>query len=147
MGRLVGHRRDQRHRGGAAADHHYALARIVEVLGPMLGVNDLALKALGSLELWCVALVVAVVAACAEQPAARDVDRLTGVRAYRLHRPARLLARPLRTNHLVAEANVALDPVLVGRLADVAQDRWAVGDRLFVSPWLELIAKGVQVGV
>ena len=41
---LPGHRRDQRHRGGAAADDDHPLAGIVEVLGPVLRVHDPAVE-------------------------------------------------------------------------------------------------------
>ena len=44
--RPLGHRGDERHRGRAAADHHDALAGVVEVLGPVLRVDDLAPEAL-----------------------------------------------------------------------------------------------------
>ena len=51
MGGLVGQRRDQRHGGCAAADHHDALARVVEILGPVLRVHDRTLEVIGAGEL------------------------------------------------------------------------------------------------
>ena len=67
---LLGHRRHQRHRGGAAADHDDALAGVVEVLGPVLRVDDRAGEAVDPLELGRVALVVAVVAAAGPEEVA-----------------------------------------------------------------------------
>ena len=42
VGGVLGHRRDQRHRGRAAADHHHPLALVVGLLGPVLGMDDAA---------------------------------------------------------------------------------------------------------
>ena len=48
---VVGQRRHQRDRRGAAADDHDLLAGVVEVLGPVLGVDDRALEVVGAREL------------------------------------------------------------------------------------------------
>ena len=45
-------RRDERHRGRAAADHDDALAGVVDVLGPVLGVHDPSAEALDAREVW-----------------------------------------------------------------------------------------------
>ena len=75
VGGVLGHRRDQRHRGRAAADHHHPLARVVGLLGPVLGVDDGALEVLDPLELGRVALVVAVVAAAVDRGRRRRSSR------------------------------------------------------------------------
>ena len=46
----LGHRRHERHRGRAAADHDHPFARIVQVLGPLLRVHDLAAELLAARE-------------------------------------------------------------------------------------------------
>ena len=92
----LGHRRDQGDRGRAAADHDDALARVVEVGGPVLGVDDLAGEALDALELGRVALVVAVVAGAAEQEVAGKQLAAAVIGALDLDRPAGLVARPAR---------------------------------------------------
>ena len=63
----IGQGRNQSHRGGTAADDDDLLARVVEVLRPVLRVNDRALEVLRAGELRRVALVVVVVAAAGEQ--------------------------------------------------------------------------------
>src|SRR5665213_546632 len=47
----------------------------------------------------------------------------------------------------MAEADVAVDPVLCRGLADVLADRVPVGDRLVAGPRLERVAERVQIGV
>src|SRR5690606_15676718 len=64
-----------------------------------------------------------------------------------LDRPARLLARPGGGDDPVAEPDPLFDPRLTGGVADVAEDRRAVGDRLRVHPGPEPVAERVHVGV
>ncbi len=142
----LGHRRDQRHRGGAAADHHDPLADVVEVLRPVLGVDDPALEALAAGELRRVALVVAVIASAAVEEVAGQLDRLAAG-ALGDHGPARLPAAPLGAHHPVAEADVLLDAVLARGLVDVVADLAAVGDRVGVFPGAERVAEREHVGV
>ena len=139
------HRRDERDRSRAAADHHHSLARVVEVLGPVLGVDDLPAEALGALEFRGERLVVAIVARAHEEEVARELHGLAVVLG--LHRPARLLGRPLRSHHLVPEPDRRLDVVLARGLTDVAEDVGAVGDRLRLPPRLERVAEREHVGV
>ena len=47
----------------------------------------------------------------------------------------------------MTEADIRVDAVVARGLADVAQDRWAVGDRLGLLPWPEGIAQRVHVGI
>ena len=139
-----GHERD---RGGAAADHHDALARVIEVLGPELRVDNAASEAVGAGELGRVALGVAVVAAAHQQEAAGEADGIARVGPLRFDRPARLGRGPGRAPDAVAEADAAVDAVLGRRLAHVFQDGRAVGDRLGPAPRLEGIAERVHVGI
>ena len=71
---LLGHRGHERHRGRAAADHHDAVAGVVEVGGPVLRVHHPAPEVLSSREVHRMAPVVAVVTGAQEQEG-------TGVRA------------------------------------------------------------------
>ena len=57
------HRGNERHRRRTAADHDDALAGVVEVLRPLLGMDDGARESLDPLELGRVSMVVVVVAA------------------------------------------------------------------------------------
>ena len=144
---VVGYRRHQRHRGGAAADDHDPLAAVVEIDGPVLRVHDLAAEGLPALEVRGESLVVAVVAARRKQPAGADRGALAGVGALDVDVPAGVGARPVRAENLVVEPDVAVDAVLGDRLAEVRQDLVGAGDRVLVLPRLELVAEGVKVGV
>ncbi len=63
------------------------------------------------------------------------------------HRPQRLLRGPRRADDPVVEVDPAVDAVLAGGLADVVEDRGAVGDGGAVAPGAERIAEGVHVRV
>ena len=147
VGGGVGHRRDQRDRGGAAADHHHALARVVEVFGPRLRVHDGALEPVHAGEVGLVAVVVAVVAAAREHEAAGELDGLAGVGALGGDVPAGLLGGPVGPHDAVVEPDVLVDAGLGGGVLDVLQDRLAVGDRLLAVPRTERVAEREHVGV
>ena len=138
----LGHRRDDGHRRGAAADHDDAPAGVVEVLRPVLRVGDVTAEVLDAGHRRRVALVVAVVAGGAEEPArghlraALDVDR-----------PQCRLARPRCAQDPMTEADVPVDAVLAGGLLDVRPYRCAVDDRLVTRPRLERVRERVHVGV
>ncbi len=136
VGRLVGQRRHERHRGRAAADHQHALAYVVKVLGPELRVHELALEALEIRPVRPVPLVVAVVAAAHVQEVAGDIGT-----ALDRDRPARVGGRPRGARHAVAEAHPLVDPRLARGVAHVVEDRRAVGDRLRRRPRPEPVAR------
>ncbi len=146
--RHLGHQRDGRR---AAADHHHALAGVVQVGRPELRMHDAAVEIGRAGELGRVALRVAVVAAAGEQEVAADAraaGHTRGVGRVRyLQRPARVGRRPVGTQHLVAEADLAVEAVLHRGVDDVAADRRAVGQRLRVRPRLEGVAQREHVGV
>jgi hypothetical protein len=143
----VAHRRSQRHRGGPTADDDDALARVVDVVGPLLGVDDAAAEPVEPFEVRRVALRVVVVAGAGEEEVARHVDRLVVGPALHVHRPARVLAGPARADDAVLVADLAIDACVLRRVADVVEDRRAVGDRLRVLPRPEREAERVHVGV
>jgi hypothetical protein len=113
----------------------------------VLRVHHLAGKALPPREFRCVALVVTVVAAGAEEPSAAHGDLFAGVEAFNLDQPARILGGPGRFDHLVAEADRLPYAVLGDRLLEVSHDCVSAGNCLLVLPCLELVAERVQVGV
>ncbi len=142
--RQCGHQGD---RGRAAADHQDALAHVVQVLRPVLRVDDRAGVALQPLELRGEAPVVPVVAHRAEQPVAGQRHLLAGVGAFDPDRPAGLGRRPGRVQHPVVVADPVLEAVLPDGLPQVRQDLRGVRDRLLLPPRLERVAEGVQVRV
>ena len=140
-----GHRRHQRHRGRAAADDDDLLARVVEVLGPVLRVHDRALEAVGARELRRVRLVVVVVAGAAPQEARRERGRRSVV--VDLDGPARGLGVPARAGDPVPVADQLVDAVLLGDGAQVVEDRRPVGQRAVAGPGPPAEAEREHVGV
>ena len=69
------------------------------------------------------------------------------VSALALRRSRRHRARPGGLVDLVAEANVRSMPFSRGRLVDVVEDRWPVGDGLGLASRAEAVAEGVHVAV
>ena len=147
VGGVAGHGRHQGHGGGPTADDDDPLALPVQVLGPVLGVDDGPAEARLARELGPVALVVAVVAGVAPQEAAGHLLVLAGVGALDVDGPPGLAGRPRGGHDPSVEADLVLDPVGAGRRSDVLQDRRAVGDGLVAHPWLERVAEGEHVGV
>ena len=146
----LGHLRHQRHRGRARADHHHALAGVVEILRPFLRMHDLAGEVGRARKLRRVAFLVFVIARAHEQEIAgeaHDLGCALARRALGLHRPARLRRRPRRALDAVVEADLPVDAVVDRGLADVIQNPRPVGDRLRLGPRLERIAERVHVRV
>ncbi len=144
---VLGHRWDQGDGRRTAADNDHSPAPVVEVLGPLLRVNDRAGEALATLEVRRVARVIVVVAGGGEQQPAGQLDALAGGGVLHLHGPHRALGGPRRTEHLVAEADVAGEVVLLDGLVQVVEDLIGIGDRVVAGPGLELVCERVQVGV
>ena len=140
-----GDRRHQGHRGGTTADHHHPLVGEVEVVRPVLRVHDPALVVVDSGELRGVALVVVVVAAARPEHVTGEGHLVAVVLGG--DRPAPVGRRPVRPSYGVAVADALVDAVLRCGLADVAEDRRAVGQRLVALPGTEPVAQRVHVGV
>ena len=139
-------RGDQRRGRGARADHHDALAREVEVLGPPLGVHDQALEAVHAVPLGPVGLGVVVVALAHPQEAGGEPQPLPGVTPGDLDRPPAILGGPAGRGDPVLVADVLVEAVLVDDLAEVGEDLLARRDRR-AAPRLEPVTVGEQVAV
>ncbi|MNR01964.1 hypothetical protein D3C85_1178000 [compost metagenome] len=109
--------------------------------------DDLPTETLDALEGRSETLVVAIVAAGGEQPAAGEEAALAAGVILHQHLPAGALAAPVCRDHALAVADMPLDAMLGDGLAQVAHDGASVGDGLLVLPGLELVAEGVEVGV
>ena len=144
----LGERRDERHRRRAAADHDDALAGVVEVGRPLLRVHDACRGTARGREVRRVAGVVVVVAraarrgsctsSCAARPSTRRARRPSSARR-RVDQRARSTWWPNRICRSM--------PYALGGLADVREDRRAVGDRLVARPRPEREAERVHVRV
>ena len=141
-----GHGGDERDRGRAAADDDDALARVVEVSWPMLGMDEAAAKALASGEIRGVAAVVAVVARAHPNEESFELMRLS-IGSFDGDRPQRPLARPGGALHALSEADALGDSILARGVLHVVEDGRAVGDGLRVAPRFERVAEGEHVRI
>ena len=141
----IGKGGNQSHSGRPAADHHDLLALVVEVLRPVLRMDDGAAEVLGARELRRIALVVVVVAAGREEERGGDLDLFPA--PVDAKRPAVVGVGPVRGDDLLAVADVLVDAVLGDGLLEVGHDRRPVGDRLLGRPRLEPESEGEHVGV
>ena len=143
----AGQGRDERDRRRPAPDDHHRRVGTVEVVGPVLGVDDRPLETIDILEIGDVAPVVAVVAAAGEQEAAGELDRRARVRALGDDVPPGGRTRPVGREDAVAEADAAIDALVPRGVLDVAADVVAVGDGLRPRPGSERVAQGEHVRV
>ena len=139
-------RGDQGRRGGARADHDDLLAVVVQIVRPLLRVNDRALEGLDAIPLRRIALRMTVIALAHPQEVRGHCDGLAGIGPRRGDRPQIVSAGPVRLRDLVPIADVAGEVVLIDDLAHVAQNLRGGGDRR-AQPWLEPITEGMQVAV
>ncbi len=146
MGAVVGDVRDERGGGGAGADHHDLLVGEVDLVGPLLRVDHLALEVVEAGPLGRVAGVVPVVALAHPEEAGGEVQLLVGVGAADGDLPPPLVGGPLGGVDAVVVADVRLEVVLVDHLAEVLQDLLGAGDGR-TEPGLEAVAEGEQVAV
>ncbi len=144
---LVGHRREKRHGGRAASDHHDSLACVVEILRPVLRMHDLTAEPILSGEVGTEPFVVVVVAGTAEDPTRADLRPFTGIGPFDVDQPACVVRGPGGGHDLVVVPDVAGEAVVLDRLVQVVENPRGVGDRLLVRPRFELVAEGVQVRV
>ena len=145
--RVVGHCRHQRDRGRAAADHHDALVAVVEIVRPVLRMDERAGEIVLARQLGTVALVVVVV------PGAHD-EEVTRPRLGRAaafvdcgNGPSAVVARPAGVGRLAAEGDVLGHAVLGRGRVDVVADRRPVREHLGIEPRPEVEAEGVHVRV
>ena len=146
LGRLFRERWHQGHGGRTTADDHHALAATVQILGPLLRMDDGAAEVSAAREFRGVAARVVVITAAHEQHIAGQTRTLTRA-AFHLDGPARVGAGPPRRPHALAEADVLIETALGGRFLHIGQDRRPIGDRFRRQPGLGVIAHGVHVAV
>ena len=142
---LAGQRRHHGDGGGAAADDDYPLAGVVQILRPVLRVNDGAREVLDAGELGRVGIVVVVVAGAEEDEAAAVALGLAFFGD--VHGPGVGGGIPIGGTHLSAETDVGIDTVLVGGVIHVVADLVAVGDVLLTGPGFPWPAQGEDRGV
>ena len=95
VGRPFGHGRHEGHGRCPGPNDQDTLARVVEVLGPGLGVHNLTAEPVSTRECWKVTLAVAVVAGAHEQKSTSQRCGLAGGGKCGGDRPTGRVARPL----------------------------------------------------
>ena len=146
MRAIVGHRRDQRCRRGAGADHDHALVLVVEILGPFLRVDDRALELGHVLPDRRIAFGVAVIALAHPEEIGGEAKPFAGVVASGFDGPEIFRARPFRRSDRVLVADVAGEIVLLDHVAHIFEDLGRTCDRRR-GPRLEAVAERMQVAV
>ena len=135
--------RHEGHGGGARADHRDPLAGPVVVLGPVLRMDHPPREVVPAREAGRVTgLVVVVAGAQVEEP---RVHAHGAARRLEVQAPERRRAVPVGRHEAVAEAG--REALGLGGLADVGQDRGAVGQGLLAGPGAERVAQGGHVRV
>ena len=147
MRRTLGQGGDERDRRRATADDHDSLARVVEILRPLLRVDDSSAEACNAGPLRRVPALVIVIAGAEIEEVAGELDHRFVVSGFSLHGPARVVRRPGDASHAMVVSNSLVQAVLGGSLADVVEDCWAVGHGLGFTPGAEAIAERVHVAV
>src|SRR5262249_15667861 len=102
--------------------------------------DDLAGEIASAGKLRRVACLMFVKAAAGEQERAGEGDGLRcalAARAFGFHRPARIAGRPRGALDAMAEADLRIQAILGGSLAQIIQDTRAVNDHLRLAPRLE----------
>ncbi len=139
------HFRHEGHGRRTGADDGDGLARVVEIVRPVLRVDDLARKRLLALEVRAVALVVIVVAGTDRQEVAGQVA--LALRCFDREVPKRIFRRPAGRHDLVVVENAFIDAELAGRIAHVFEDGRPVGDGLLAGPRAKCVAERRHVGI
>ena len=142
--RKLGH---QRHRGCAAADDDHAFVGVVDIVAPLLRMHDASLERIDTRKFGRIPGRIVVVAAAHEHEAAAITYGFRRAAALDVDGPRRIRTRPRGTDDAVIEAHLPVDAVFGGRVADIVQNRWPIGDRLRRCPRPERIAERVHVGI
>ena len=146
-GAAVHERGDQGDGRGAAADDHHTLAGHVQVLGPVLGVDDRAPELGEGGPVRCEALVVAVVAGGHEEPPPAQPGHLPRVDVLVRHGPGVGVGGPLGPQRTLPEPDVPQDAGLLGGRTDVLQDGVPRGQAALTRPRAAAVAERGHVRV
>ena len=110
----------QRHCRRAGTDHHHFFVRVIEAVGPKLGMDPLSFEGRLALKLGLIALVIAVVARTHQQEAAAVAPHTF----WRIDRqlPLAAIATPVSADQLLTKTDAVADAVLICSLIHVAQN-------------------------
>lgn len=141
--RQLGH---QRYRRRARSDHDDLFVRVVEILGPELGVDGVSLEVLESGDGGGQRRVVVVVPGAEDEEAGGQERRLASVDGD-AERPEGIFRGPRRRGHRSFVLDLFVDAVLRRRLLHVLLDGRAVGDGVLLVPGIPGEAERDEVRV
>jgi len=116
---ILGHGRYQCHGRCAGPDYNDFLISIVQILRPLLGMNDLAREAFPAFEFRCVSFCVTVIARAHQEKVTANDYGLIRTLTPGFDRPFGIVARPCCFLYEMAISNVFVDVVLSRRLFQV----------------------------
>src|SRR5580658_3799479 len=132
----------------AAADDDHPPARVLQILGPSLRVNDSACEAVDVRELRRVTRVIAVITSARKEKVASYrhgfLAAIAGL-AHRLYCPHCVFGGPRCEPHPMAEADMAVDAFVARGGRDVVADVFARGNGLRIHPRPERKSHGEHV--
>ena len=146
MAALGRDRRDQCRRRRARTDDDDRLPGVVDILRPILRVNDPPFEVLHSGPFGRITLGMTVVALAHPQKIGSDPHRLAGIGPHTFEGPELVAARPAGRGDCVPIADMAVETVLGDDFAHVVEDLGSGRDRR-ARPRFEAITKGVEVAV
>src|SRR5690606_41704573 len=134
-------------RRGTTADHDHVLAGVIQVLGPVLRVYQLALEVFLTREIRLIALIIVVIAGAAHQKTGRVGVGFTRLLIFSDHGPACVFTGPVGGLDGGAVANVFFHVVFPRGIRHVLLDRGTVCQHLAAGPGPEVVAEGEHVRV
>ncbi|MNQ55376.1 hypothetical protein D3C85_694700 [compost metagenome] len=143
----VRHRRNQGGRSCAATDHHDLLALIVQVLWPVLRVNQGAFEVLLAWEVGEKTIVVVVITGAAHKVFATVVSGFAARLMQRCQVPQPLLAGPVCTGNLDPVLNLIGYAIFRSGVLDIFTDLRTIGQHLALVPRAELVAEAEHVRI
>src|SRR5690606_14087549 len=118
---------------------------VIQILGPVLGMDNLRFDVGADRKLRRIALVVAVVATTVDQKPTVQLTSLALV--LHLNGPGSLFTGPRQPLHPVTITDVLINAGLFSRLFHILQNGGAISNRLALAPGPEGVAEGIHIGV
>jgi hypothetical protein len=128
-------------------DHDHVLVPVIEVLRPVLGMDDGSGEFVNTGKLRHVPLVLVVVARADDQEGRDERALLATASVFRLHEPPGLFGVPVGRLDFLAKLYPVADTEFVDRFVEIAQDLFAAGENFRSEPRLEVVGVRKHVGV
>ena len=130
-----------------AADHDDAFVGIIEVVAPVLRMDDRPAEVLNAMPLRRITLIVAIISRTHEQKIAAQLNSLFTIKPFDIDCPDCVLRRPTDAAHSMAKADLFVDAEFARGIFDVLQYGRTIGNSVFARPWSEAISQGIHIGI